>query len=89
MLPGETGEKPLDMRSRVEILQGHPQGKLVSSRNSTRHGLFAETIVLEAENTGRFFELVESLYQEQKSPSDRQISRSDHAQTKPDAVSIP
>ena len=41
-----------------------PQGKLVSSRNSTRHGLFAETIVLEAEDTARFVELVESLFQE-------------------------
>jgi hypothetical protein len=41
-----------------------PQGKLVSSRNSTRHGLFAGDIVLEAEHTGRFLELVESLFEE-------------------------
>jgi hypothetical protein len=41
-----------------------PQGKLVSSRNSTRHGLLAEDIVLEAEHTGRFLELVESLFEE-------------------------
>jgi hypothetical protein len=41
-----------------------PEGKLVSSRNSTRHGLFAENIVLEAEDTGRFIELAESLFEE-------------------------
>ena len=40
------------------------QGKSRSSRNSTRHGLFAENIVLEAEDTGRFLELVESLFEE-------------------------
>ena len=40
------------------------QGKIAASRNSTRHGLFAENIVLEAEDTGRFLELVESLFQE-------------------------
>ena len=50
-----------------------PEGKLVSSRNSTRHGLFAETIVLEAEDTGRFIELVESLFQEHnpRTPTER------------------
>ena len=41
-----------------------PEGKLVSSRNSTRHGLFAETVVLEAEKTDRFLVLVESLFEE-------------------------
>jgi hypothetical protein len=40
------------------------QGKIVSSRNSTRHGLFAENIVLETEKTGAFLELVESLFEE-------------------------
>jgi hypothetical protein len=35
-----------------------------SSRNSSRHGLFAENIVLEAEDTGQFLELVESLFRE-------------------------
>jgi hypothetical protein len=50
-----------------------PEGKLVSSRNSTRHGLFAETIVLEAENTARFVELVESLFEEHnpRTPTER------------------
>jgi hypothetical protein len=41
-----------------------PQGKRNSSRNATRHGLLAETIVLEAEHTGRFLELLESLIDE-------------------------
>jgi hypothetical protein len=31
-----------------------PQGKRNSSRNSTRHGIFAATIVLETENTEAF-----------------------------------
>jgi hypothetical protein len=50
-----------------------PEGKLVSSRNSTRHGLFAENIVLEAEDTGRFIELVESLFEEHnpRTPTER------------------
>ena len=49
-----------------------PEGKLFSSRNSTRHGLF-ETIVLEAEDTGRFLELVESLFEEHnpRTPTER------------------
>lgn len=41
-----------------------PEGKLISSRNSTRHGLFAENVVLETEKTGAFLELVESLFEE-------------------------
>jgi hypothetical protein len=41
-----------------------PAGKIVSSRNSTRHGLFAETVVLEDEIPSRFIELVESLFEE-------------------------
>ena len=40
------------------------EGKSNSSRNSTRHGLFAEDIVLEAEKTDAFLELVESLFEE-------------------------
>ncbi len=40
------------------------QGKIAACRNSTRHGLFAKNIVLEAEDTGRFLELVECLFQE-------------------------
>jgi hypothetical protein len=35
-----------------------PQGKRNSSRNSIRHGLLAETVVLEEEDTGRFFDLL-------------------------------
>jgi hypothetical protein len=34
------------------------QGKRNSSRNSIRHGLLAETVVLEEEDTGRFFDLL-------------------------------
>ena len=41
-----------------------PEGKRNSSRNSTRHGLLAETIVLEAELAGRFLELLDSLIEE-------------------------
>jgi len=41
-----------------------PQGKRNSSRNSTRHGLLAETVVCLGESTARFLQLVESLVQE-------------------------
>jgi hypothetical protein len=41
-----------------------PQGKCNSSRNSTRHGLLAETVVLEAELASRFLELLDSLIEE-------------------------
>jgi hypothetical protein len=37
------------------------QGKRNSSRNSIRHGLLAETVVLEEEDTGRFFDLLNDL----------------------------
>jgi hypothetical protein len=40
------------------------QGKLNSSRNSTRHGLLAATIVLQAENKEAFLEMVQELYEE-------------------------
>ena len=40
------------------------QGKLNSSRNSTRHGMFADTIVLEAEDQSQFLELVNDLFEE-------------------------
>jgi hypothetical protein len=43
-----------------------PQGKRNSSRNSTRHGLLAETIVLEAELAGRFLQLLDSLIEEHR-----------------------
>jgi hypothetical protein len=42
------------------------QGKLNSSRNSTRHGLLAATIVLEAEQTEPFLEMVRELYDEHR-----------------------
>jgi hypothetical protein len=42
------------------------QGKLNSSRNSTRHGLLAATIVLEAEQTEPFLEMVQELYEEHR-----------------------
>jgi hypothetical protein len=41
-----------------------PQGKLNSSRNATRHGLLAETIVLEAEDKAPFLELLNELMEE-------------------------
>jgi hypothetical protein len=41
-----------------------PQGKRNSSRNATRHGLLAETVVLEAEHTGRFLALLHELEEE-------------------------
>lgn len=40
------------------------QGKRNSSRNSIRHGLLAETIVLEAEKEGEFLEFLEELFEE-------------------------
>jgi hypothetical protein len=40
------------------------QGKRNSSRNSTRHGLFAQTIVLEAEKEEEFFVLLNELLDE-------------------------
>jgi hypothetical protein len=38
-----------------------PEGKLRSSRNSTRHGLLARAIVLEGESRNRFNDLVRQL----------------------------
>jgi len=40
------------------------QGKRNSSRNSIRHGLLAETVVLKEEHTGRFFDLLNGLIAE-------------------------
>jgi hypothetical protein len=40
------------------------QGKRNSSRNSIRHGLLAETVVLKEEHTGRFFDLLNELIDE-------------------------
>src|SRR5580704_7413043 len=41
-----------------------PQGKINSSRNSTRHGMFADTIVLEAEDREPFLQLLDELFEE-------------------------
>ena len=41
-----------------------PEGKNISSRNSLRHGLFAQTIVLEEEHADRFTELLVDLMEE-------------------------
>ena len=41
-----------------------PQGKHNSSRNRTRHGMFADTIVLEAEDKSQFLEMLEDLFAE-------------------------
>jgi hypothetical protein len=41
-----------------------PNGKASSSRNSTRHGLFAQTIVLEREDMAQFLQLFEDLSEE-------------------------
>src|SRR5580704_1217365 len=40
------------------------QGKYNSSRNSIRHGLLAETIVLDDEKEDEFLELLEALFEE-------------------------
>jgi hypothetical protein len=47
-----------------------PEGKRTSSRNSTRHGMFADTLVLEKENTAQFHELLNELLDEHQ-PSTR------------------
>ena len=41
-----------------------PQGKRNSSRNRTRHGMFADTIVLEGEDKSQFLEMLEDLFAE-------------------------
>ncbi len=41
-----------------------PEGKRNSSRNSTRHGMFADTLVLEKENPTQFHELLNELLDE-------------------------
>ncbi len=47
-----------------------PVGKANSSRNSTRHGMFADTLVLEKENPPQFHELFNELLDEYQ-PSTR------------------
>jgi hypothetical protein len=41
-----------------------PEGKRISSRNATKHGLLAETVVLETENKELFFAMVNELLEE-------------------------
>jgi hypothetical protein len=41
-----------------------PEGKLVSSRNATTHGLLSATVVLKGESTDRFEKLLAALYEE-------------------------
>src|ERR1700719_1303949 len=41
-----------------------PQGKRNSSRNRTRHGMFADTIVLGGESKSQFLEMLEDLFDE-------------------------
>ncbi len=43
-----------------------PEGKRNSSRNSTRHGMFADTLVLETEVPSQFHELLNELLDEHK-----------------------
>src|SRR5215471_13441026 len=40
------------------------EGKQISSRNSTRHGMLAQTVVLEGESKDRFQELLDGLIAE-------------------------
>ncbi len=46
-----------------------PEGKRNSSRNSTRHGRFADTLVLEKETATQFLELLNELLDEQEPPT--------------------
>jgi hypothetical protein len=50
-----------------------PQGKRNSSRNATRHGLLAETIVLETEHADRFLKLLNDLFEEHQPSTPTQI----------------
>jgi hypothetical protein len=52
-----------------------PQGKINSSRNSIRHGLLAETVVLEAEDKAQFLQLLEELFEEHQptTPTERML----------------
>jgi hypothetical protein len=50
------------------------QGKRNSVRNSTRHGLLAQTVVLEAEVTGPFLELLEAYLDEYQPRTASQVS---------------
>jgi hypothetical protein len=46
-----------------------PEGKYHSSRNNTRHGLLAQTVVLERESEERFLELLDSYMQKHQPQS--------------------
>ncbi len=50
-----------------------PQGKRNSSRNATRHGLLAETIVLETEHADRFLKLLNDLFEEHQPSTPTQM----------------
>jgi hypothetical protein len=51
-----------------------PQGKRNSSRNSTRHGLLAQTVVLEEESADRFQELLAALMDEYQPRTASQVA---------------
>src|SRR5580693_1987964 len=50
------------------------EGKQIASRNSTRHGMLSQTVVLEGESTGRFEDLVASLQAQLKPRSDAETA---------------
>jgi hypothetical protein len=58
-------------RSRGPITE---QGKRNSSRNSTRHGLLAQTVVLEQESAHRFQKLLKAFMDEHQPRTETQIS---------------
>jgi hypothetical protein len=51
-----------------------PQGKQSSARNSTRHGLLAQTVVLEEESTERFLDLLVAYMDEYQPATASQVS---------------
>jgi len=50
-----------------------PEGKKISARNSTRHGLLAQTVVLEEESAARFTDLFASYLEEYKPTTPSQL----------------
>src|SRR5271169_4289539 len=51
-----------------------PEGKKISARNSTRHGLLAQTVVLEEESAARFMDLFASYLEEYNPTTPSQVS---------------
>jgi hypothetical protein len=49
------------------------QGKQNSARNSARHNLLAQTVVLEEESTGRFLDLLVSFMEEHQPSTATQV----------------